>query len=188
MHAWPWKRSPKRQYGPETRIQPLPTRLVGSVVALTLRLTLRPKPAFFGIISSHLALSLPTLFPFLSHLLSLLDPGLRIFLPWVLLLPILRLHFRTQNFLSLPSPPLLDSWRIIVSTLPPVHSADDLQSSRCYPSLSRPSKLDSPLPNFRYSAGPPHRLHNSFSLHDGSDLALRHDALPRNPGDGAVSA
>lgn len=173
---------------PETRIRPLPTRLVGSVVALTLRLTLRPKPAFFGIISSHLALSLPTLFPFLSHPLPLLDPGPRTFLPWVLLRPILRLHFHTQTFLSLPSRPLLDSWRIIVSTLPPVHSADDLQSSRCYPSLSRPSKLDSPPPNSRYSAGPPHRLQNSFSLHDGSYLALRHDALPRSSGDGAVSA
>lgn len=158
MHAWVWKRAPERQYGPETRIRPLPTRLVGSVVALTLRLTLRPKPAFFGIISSHLALSLPTLFPFLSHPLPLLDPGLRTLMPWVLPLSNLRLQFHTQTFLNLASPPLLASWRIIVSTLPPVRSADDLQSSRCYPSLSRSSKLDSPPPNSRNSAGPPHRL------------------------------
>lgn len=158
MHAWAWKRAPERQYGPETRIRPLPTRLVGSVVALTLRLTLRPKPAFFGIISSHLALSLPTLFPFLSHPLPLLDPGLRTLMPWVLPFPNLRLQFHTQTFLNLASPPLLASWRIIVSTLPPVRSADDLQSSRCYPFLSRSSKLDSPPPNSRNLAGPPHRL------------------------------
>lgn len=93
-----------------------------------------------------------------SHPLPLLDPGLRTLMPWVLPFPNLRLQFHTQTFLNLASPPLLASWRIIVSTLPPVRSADDLQSSRCYPFLSRSSKLDSPPPNSRNLAGPPHRL------------------------------
>jgi hypothetical protein len=62
-----------------------------------------------------------------------------------LLCPSLRLPIYLQTSLHPLYCPLLDTWRT-AWTRPPVHSADDLQFSRCYPSLLRISKT--PLPQF----------------------------------------